>query len=378
MPTKKISSSYDDGMPASFHRRYFAAEYGLDNSQGLSLQQQTSTASYLSLRQTPSSYDAPQPEENNGTAGTEQTGGAEQGGESGYFDSNAFMDFELQTSLILSGMIPNAMHSTVNDHRPSNMAAHKSLQHFFTPAVGQATQKAAGHPEVKPDYAAAYNGIFPDEASCDAYWSSTQGVDYTPLSIEDDDVDEVSDGQKDHFIQAIFNTITDAPGPAPSGATHVEQENYKARQQTALSQCKTKLGADDYKRTYAGCAKLYYRAVRLHQEGIPTQLLKKKAATTTTGYSVDLNSKFTQRMANIIDAVSGNKRVVCDVLKAERLDHLVRSPKAFVDRKLHNCKCNGQKGRDLQEIKVNRTRGQAIVQAPWHVFASRVAGLTTG
>ncbi|TKA46305.1 hypothetical protein B0A55_13521, partial [Friedmanniomyces simplex] len=112
MPTKKISSSYDDGMPASFHRRYFAAEYGLDNSQGLSLQQQTSTASYLSLRQTPSSYDAPQPEENNGTAGTEQTGGAEQGGESGYFDSNAFMDFELQTSLILSGMIPNAMHST--------------------------------------------------------------------------------------------------------------------------------------------------------------------------------------------------------------------------------------------------------------------------
>ncbi|TKA75504.1 hypothetical protein B0A55_04650 [Friedmanniomyces simplex] len=278
---------------------------------------------------------------------TEQTGGAEQGGESGDFDFNAFMDFELQTSLIMSGMVPNAMHGTVTDHRPSNMAAQKSLQHFFTPAVGQATQEAAGHPEVKPDYAAAYNGIFLDEASCDAYWSSTQGVGYTPLSIEDDDVDDVSDGEKGNLIQAMFNAITDDPGPAPSGATY------------------TKLGAGGYKRAYAGCAKLYYRAVRLHQEGIPTQLLKKKAATTTTGYSVDLNSKSTQRMANIIDAVSSNKRVACDVLKAERLDDLVRSPKAFVDRKLHNCKGNGQKGRDLQEIKVYRTRGQATVQAPW-------------
>ncbi|KAK5740812.1 hypothetical protein LTR17_004402 [Elasticomyces elasticus] len=208
-----------------------------------------------------------------------------------------------------------------------------------------------------------YDGTFHSEAECDAYLSGTRGDDCTSLDIDDDDLDNVTEDDKIEYCEQLLDAILEPSGPAPLEATAEEVLSFDKQQAVAFKYCEANIGADNYKYARACCYKLYYRAVALHERGIPTHELSKRSLSSTNRYTLDLTSKFSERMEKIVSAVSTNKRVACDVLKLQRHDDLVCSPDSFVERKVRNCKGNGRRGKDLMEVKASRVRSTATTSA---------------
>ncbi|KAK4953718.1 hypothetical protein LTR10_008322 [Elasticomyces elasticus] len=214
-----------------------------------------------------------------------------------------------------------------------------------------------------------YDGTFHSEAECDAYLSGTRGDDCTPLDIDDDDLDNVTEDDKTEYCEQLLDAILEPSGPAPLEATAEEVLNYDKQQAVAFKYCEANIGADNYKYARACCDKLYYRAVALHERGIPTHELSKRSLSSTNRCTLDLASKFSERMEKIISAVSTNKRVACDVLKLQRHDDLVLSSDSFVERKVRNCKGNGRRGKDLKEVKARRIQSTTTTSA-WPSLAA--------
>ncbi|KAK3623122.1 hypothetical protein LTR56_021792 [Elasticomyces elasticus] len=182
---------------------------------------------------------------------------------------------------------------------------------------------------------------FASEAAAADYSEGRVATVYYKLPIANDDLHSVTDQQARGFCQSIFGALLLPPAAAPAG---LDPENYNIQQAKALEKCKSLMqSADGYKLASSRCALLYYAAVRLHTQGIAKDLLKSTCTFTKTNLRLDRTSRFTTRMAKIIQTVSQNKLAAFDVLKDKSHDDFVRGPESYIRRKYTNAKGNANK-----------------------------------
>jgi len=187
---------------------------------------------------------------------------------------------------------------------------------------------------------------FATEADADAHLSHRgQQVEFAKLKIKNggDDVLYVSGEQKRQFKQDIVNALLyqDPNAPTPAG---VDFGKYAKQQRERLAQCKERLGRRQGDLHAQACAaKLFFIVERLHKDGVDGYMLNKTGMGNANRYSIDWESKFTKRMADIIKAIEENKRVAVDVLDVQGLDELAQNASAYVARKLTNIRGNSNR-----------------------------------
>ena len=187
-----------------------------------------------------------------------------------------------------------------------------------------------------------FTDTFLDEKSVDAYFQNQEQVTFTPLKVVSDDATTVSATQTREICEGLFNALAFFDDQAAAPAS-VDKARYDKTQQTARMDVKERLQTHSGRWASACIKKLYFRAVRFHQVGMPTHLVDGNK--TNKGYKIDWMSKFTKRMADITQAIKTNKRVAIDVLKCHKLDSLIWDAESYVERKLINCKGNGTRAK---------------------------------
>ncbi|KAK5761069.1 hypothetical protein LTS12_008746 [Elasticomyces elasticus] len=180
------------------------------------------------------------------------------------------------------------------------------------------------------------------------------------------------------FCQSIFDALLLPAVAAPAG---LDAETYRIQQAKALEKCKSLMqAADGYKLASSRCALLYYAAVRLHTQGIAKDLLKSTCASTKTNLRLDRTSRFTTRMAKVIQTVSQNKLAAVDVLKDKSHDDFVRGPESYIRRKYTNAKGNANKsvvytvGKEKLDGEDEDEEGRTVAANPSQGGASSTRG----
>lgn len=240
------------------------------------------------------------------------------------------------------------------NQQPSFLAAggESSLLNTVTPQSAAMLQ-AAAHPHWIDDFSGPDSAreflAHPEPRLCQAF------------QIANDDVDLVK-ARFNGFAEQLYRSLLIPGVDSPPGFTlkTVAQEKFKQQQKTALKRISKLLSTpEQQKKARAYCYLALDAVVYVHKIGIPAGFVAEVQAKSTRIPSdrlgrTDLSSKCSQRLQNVIAAVTSFKLVALDLLSGKDMHRLAYDPNYYVCQKITYLLSNVARQESAEMVQRNK------------------------
>ncbi|SMR58779.1 unnamed protein product [Zymoseptoria tritici ST99CH_1E4] len=183
----------------------------------------------------------------------------------------------------------------------------------------------------------------------------------TTVTVRQDDHQQV-ELDFDAGVKRLFEALTHAHDPSPESLTPGLEKYYASNQVDAAKRLHNRMSTlemCELVEAYAGATVAAILSV--HKNGVPRRVFLERSLATRAGLKPEMKIKCSQRLELVVKAVKENKIVAEDVIHGD-YDELVRSPSAYLKRKIAYVNSNGKKKVKADGKKGEPAAGDALLQ----------------